>query len=298
MIKLVKEDSRREMYYVGKTKRFRRRMEEHVEGRGATWIKKNFTQAEREDCVTTKIREVDQNINADETEMTLKLMIEHGVNFVRGAEYCYPDDYDSNEMEHIVWACNHHLLAVDLNQVRRGLKQGMPTTSKSRTDPARTPSTTPTTPTFRFGAAGGSAAGPSSSSVPVSLFGSSTSPRRDQAAGGAAGLSNGFGFQVQSPTQLSKNVPSSDSDRPRAFGFCIPRADGFCIKCHIPIPMDWRNPLCKEHDNDGIEWALYADISCCHACGERASLPLGKLHFSRDFPVCHPCWKKPDCQNM
>ena len=64
MIKFVKEDSRREMYYVGKTKRFRRRMEEHVEGRGATWIKKNFTQAERQDCGTTKIREVDQNINA------------------------------------------------------------------------------------------------------------------------------------------------------------------------------------------------------------------------------------------
>lgn len=100
-------------------------MEQHLSGRGAIWIKRCFSDAERDDSVTTKILEADEYIQAHETKLTLELMIEHGVNRVRGAEYCKPYDYNKEEIENIVWACVHHLTAVDLRQVRQALMKGL-----------------------------------------------------------------------------------------------------------------------------------------------------------------------------
>ena len=51
------------------------------------WILTCFSDAERADAVTTKVFEADEFIFAHETKLTLELMVEHGVNRVRGAEY-------------------------------------------------------------------------------------------------------------------------------------------------------------------------------------------------------------------
>ena len=99
-------------------------MEQHVFGRGAHWIMTCFSDAERADAVTTKVFEADEFIFAHETKLTLELMVEHGVNRVRGAE-CKEDDYTEEEMDNIVWACIHHLTAADPSRVRQGLFKGL-----------------------------------------------------------------------------------------------------------------------------------------------------------------------------
>ena len=104
-------------YYVGKTRKYNTRMEQHLEGRGAACIKKL-----KGDPITTSLSSHDDATWA-ETKTTLELMQKHGVNRVRGAEYCKPTEYTKEEVENIVWAVVHHN-RIRPEDAREGLLKG------------------------------------------------------------------------------------------------------------------------------------------------------------------------------
>ena len=70
-------------YYVGITRNYNKRMERHVNGSGATWIKRNFTEDTRRDAESQVIGKFTQNAKWEETKKTLELMVEHGMNNVQ-----------------------------------------------------------------------------------------------------------------------------------------------------------------------------------------------------------------------
>lgn len=79
----------KDYYYVGKTRNFYIRMEQHLDKQGSAWLKQ-FPQDAIDNAVTQQIDgEIDDNSSYKETLETLKLMVEHGVRYVRGAEYSY-----------------------------------------------------------------------------------------------------------------------------------------------------------------------------------------------------------------
>lgn len=55
----------------------------------------------------------------EETKKTLELMIEHGINNVRGAEYCQVADFDRADARRMSYAAAHHLQAIDREKVER-----------------------------------------------------------------------------------------------------------------------------------------------------------------------------------
>ena len=112
-------------YYVGKTRNFHRRMEQHLDKQGAAWFR-NFPQDAIVNAVTTPTGgEIDDNNSYEETRETLRLMVEHGVRYVRGAEYCESRDYDANDANRIQYAVMHHLGRTDIDVVFQGLIQGL-----------------------------------------------------------------------------------------------------------------------------------------------------------------------------
>ena len=70
-------------YYVGITRNYNKRMERHVNGSGATWIKRNFTEDTRRNAESQVIGKFTQNAKWEETKKTLELMVEHGINNVQ-----------------------------------------------------------------------------------------------------------------------------------------------------------------------------------------------------------------------
>ena len=126
-IQLEKADGRI-FFYIGTTKDLKKRIEEHLGNgsRGAEWIRNNFSPEEKEKAIATDLGT--RGINTakwEETKKTLDLMIKYGVNNVRGAEYCYSEDYDDKNIGHILRAAIHHLNLEqdDHETIRNGLNQ-------------------------------------------------------------------------------------------------------------------------------------------------------------------------------
>ena len=91
----------KDYYYVGKTKNYQRRMEQHLDKfdnqQGALWIQKTFPPDVLDSAVTEQIGgEIDDAIKSshEETRKTLNLMVQHGVRYVRGKKFkLIYDDY-------------------------------------------------------------------------------------------------------------------------------------------------------------------------------------------------------------
>ena len=69
-----------EKYYVGRTKDFSKRYDQHLKGRGSPWTQIN------KPIGTVLIN--DELLNTDENEMTFRMMALHGIDNVRGGSYC------------------------------------------------------------------------------------------------------------------------------------------------------------------------------------------------------------------
>lgn len=294
-------------YYVGMTKNYRRRMEEHVgehnDSRSAQWIKRNFSEAEKKEAITTKLMERDEHIRSEETRLTLELMIEFGVNRVRGAEYCKPEDYKDEEVENIVWACVHHLPVCDREKARRGLYQrripvaSTPTPSVGKTSASNLPQFRPNgaaggasdSPNlFTFGTAGGSTTTGGASDAPSQFkFGawSSTKPAPASVPALAPAPETHIEYP-KTPTSATKEEAS------RCEKSNVDASEGYCIvsSCREGIPMDRNMPACGAHSNI-TNWETIAPLTRCHYCGDVEKKPSGKKGFSLKYPACYPCWQ-------
>lgn len=96
-------------WYVGKTKDYKRRMDQHLaDSTGAAWCRKYSTG----DAITIHHGSHD-DATWLETKKTLELMIEHGLNNVRGAEYCQLADFTVEDATRMSYAAVHHLKRSD-----------------------------------------------------------------------------------------------------------------------------------------------------------------------------------------
>jgi predicted GIY-YIG superfamily endonuclease len=129
-VKLKRDPGPNYYYYIGITQNYEYRKQQHLEGRGSAWLRECFTTEDRSkaqfDIIGSFISE--QNARNEETLRTLALMVEHGCNNVRGAEYCLPRDYDQSQIDGIAYAVNHHLSPVyefccDITHVKFKLRQ-------------------------------------------------------------------------------------------------------------------------------------------------------------------------------
>ena len=116
-------------YYVGKTTKYQRRMEQHLANQqGALWIQQTFPQYVIDSAVTEQIGGLIDDATKsshEETMQTLKLMVQHGVRYVRGAEYCEVREYDRADANRIQYAVIHHLDRTDRQEIYRGLVRGL-----------------------------------------------------------------------------------------------------------------------------------------------------------------------------
>ena len=91
-------------YYVGKTKNFERRMDQHQTKFGAA-----FTKLHGPSKLSTSLMQVQTCSAGEETKNTLKYMISHGINNVRGAEYCQIEEFKLEDCKRMSYAACHHL---------------------------------------------------------------------------------------------------------------------------------------------------------------------------------------------
>lgn len=91
-------------YYIGKTKNFNSRMCQHETGNGAA-----FTRLNGPPKLSTSLLQVQTGSAGEETKKTLEYMISHGINSVRGAEYCQIEDFTLNDCKRMSYAASHHL---------------------------------------------------------------------------------------------------------------------------------------------------------------------------------------------
>lgn len=89
-------------WYIGKTKNFTHRMDQHLEGEGAQWVKRHPMKA----C--SEIGRYD-DATWEETKQTLAWMISKGINNVRGAEYSQLAPFVSEDAKRMSYAAMHHL---------------------------------------------------------------------------------------------------------------------------------------------------------------------------------------------
>jgi len=85
--------------------------------------------------------------------------------------------------------------------------------------------------------------------------------------------------------EVSKDKPSvKTQSKPE-------KSNGFCIRCHTPIKLDQKHPLC---DTCYPIWAKYSDPEYvekyCQACGN--PVPKNERPISYSKPICYPCYKK------
>lgn len=69
-------------YYVGKTTNFANRLLEHLSGKGSEWTKLHLP--------TTKFTQIEATDEFEEDRQTLRLMKEHGIDYVRGGSFSKP----------------------------------------------------------------------------------------------------------------------------------------------------------------------------------------------------------------
>ena len=103
-------------YYIGKTTNYNHRMDNHICGDGAHWVKKHgFVNSEI-------IGEFLSTGPWEETKATLNLMIQFGINNVRGAEYCQLADFTIDDCKRISYAAIHHIPNLDQYNIEQKLK--------------------------------------------------------------------------------------------------------------------------------------------------------------------------------
>lgn len=98
-------------FYVGKTKNFVHRMDQHLEGDGAYWCK---TYGPMKSC--SKVCDF-VDATHEETKKTLELMVEKGINNVRGAEYCQLAPFTAADCRRMSYAAIHHLKRTDREHI-------------------------------------------------------------------------------------------------------------------------------------------------------------------------------------
>lgn len=84
-------------YYVGVTNNFERRYKEHKSGNGANWTKLHEV---KEIMLTIDISS--KNAIDMENSITYKMMLEYGINNVRGGRWCSCDDYNLFELCNLI----------------------------------------------------------------------------------------------------------------------------------------------------------------------------------------------------
>ncbi len=91
-------------YYVGITDNFEKRLNEHKNGTGSVWTKlyKYINTFENKE-VSNELAEY------EETKLTCKLMLDFGVNNVRGAQFCQIEPFFKEDIEHLVSTIGHNL---------------------------------------------------------------------------------------------------------------------------------------------------------------------------------------------
>lgn len=106
-------------WYVGKTKDYKRRMDQHLaDSTGAAWCRKYAS----EDAITQH-HGIHDDATWLETRKTLELMIEHGLNNVRGAEYCQLADFTVEDATRMSYAAVHHLKRSDREYIEREFRK-------------------------------------------------------------------------------------------------------------------------------------------------------------------------------
>jgi predicted GIY-YIG superfamily endonuclease len=105
--------------YIGKTRSFNHRMDQHVAGEGAAWCSRYGPQ------VSCSVLMEALDVTHDETKRTLEYMIEHGINNVRGAEYCQLKEFEVADAERMSYAAVHHLKRTDRAEIERKFRQSI-----------------------------------------------------------------------------------------------------------------------------------------------------------------------------
>ena len=115
-------------WYVGKTAHLESRLAAHARGEGAEWTRLHPplrpVRAHSAKPVTADAAA------GEETRQTAKLMLEKGVNRVRGAELAEPREYTAADEERIVGLIGHHL-DMDYDDVRECVQDQLPDDSGS-----------------------------------------------------------------------------------------------------------------------------------------------------------------------
>ena len=106
-------------WYVGKTKKFNARMDQHITGEGASWTRMHGPQLS---C--SKLGEF-PDAAPYETQQTLMQMIKKGVNNVRGAEYCQLRDFTREDCQRLSYAAVHHIPGANQRDVQVALEQSL-----------------------------------------------------------------------------------------------------------------------------------------------------------------------------
>jgi predicted GIY-YIG superfamily endonuclease len=100
-------------FYVGTTRNLELRLRQHQTGEGSMWTRKYKV------IEVYEKKEVPEEFSSgEETKQTLQMMLKHGINNVRGAEYCLLRNYSINE---IAFPMSHHL-KMDYKEVQRELE--------------------------------------------------------------------------------------------------------------------------------------------------------------------------------
>lgn len=103
-------------FYIGQTINFPRRMNEHKTGfKSAKWVNKYGY------ISSQKLIRSSTTPAFDETRETLKLMLEYGLNNVRGAEYCQLKKFKPEDCRRMSYAIIHHLDGLNQKNVENKL---------------------------------------------------------------------------------------------------------------------------------------------------------------------------------
>jgi predicted GIY-YIG superfamily endonuclease len=91
-------------WYVGSTCNLEERLQQHKSGHGAAWTQKYPMVA-----LFSKQEISPEQIRTMETQKTLEIMWNHGLNSVRGAEFCDCDSFTEKDRKRMVQALGHTL---------------------------------------------------------------------------------------------------------------------------------------------------------------------------------------------
>ncbi len=111
-------------WYVGKTAKFVPRMDSHVSGQGAHWVRKHLPLVSSHVLGTYSA-----TASWEETKQTLLMMKKYGLNNVRGAEYCQLRDFTEDDCERMSYAAIHHLECDGRKEIENAFRNSLNTTA-------------------------------------------------------------------------------------------------------------------------------------------------------------------------